>query len=105
MDDALNQWLGKNNVLIKCIGLKRASQRRQRFQKWASQIRLTFDFWDATDYKDLTPQDLEQWCDVHIGGRQVTGASACRISITKCMLHFLNETNYPFLLIFEKSIL
>jgi len=102
MQDALENWLGKDTIFTRCISLKRATHRRKRFIEWTTHVELDCPFWDAVDYRDLTPQDLEKWCNVQIcNGKFVLGASACRISITKCMIHFLNETTYPYLLLFE----
>lgn len=101
MDQALDQLLGKNNYVIWCVSLKRATDRRQTFTAWAEHIGMSFQFWDATDYLDLTPNDFIELCNVHINHKKVSGASACRISITKCMEHFLTQTDKAYVLIFE----
>ena len=101
MDETLDNWLGKGNYEAWCISLKRADKRRQNFGRWADEIRLSFQFWDATDYLDLGPMDFEKYCNVHIQEKPVLGASACRISITKCLEHFLHNTDHEYVLIFE----
>ena len=101
MDQALDSWLGKDKYDVYCISLKRSLKRRYTFTEWAKHVGLTFEFWDATDYRDLVEEDFDKLCDVYIGDRRVTGASACRISITKCMQHFLHTTNKPYLFILE----
>jgi hypothetical protein len=101
MDQALDSWLGKNNYDVYCISLKRSLKRRHKFTEWAKHVELSFEFWDATDYRDLVEEDFQNVCDVYIGKRRVSGASACRISITKCMQHFIENTNKPYLFILE----
>lgn len=101
MDKILDDWFGKGNYQVWCISLKRAIKRRKNFEKWAKDIGLTFQYWDATDYRDITEEDLHRWCDVHIQGRRVTGASGCRISITKCMENFVLNNESKYLMIFE----
>lgn len=101
MDQALDQLLGKDKYNIWCISLDRAKDRRQTFREWAQHMEMSFQFWDATDYLDLKPNDFIELCDVHINNKRVSGASACRISITKCMEHFFYHTDKTYLLIFE----
>lgn len=101
MDKELQDFLGQDNYVTWCISLKRSTERRETFTKWAKDIGMTFQFWEATDYLDLTPEDYTKLCNVHINNQPVSGASACRISITKCLEHFIKQTDKPYLLIFE----
>jgi len=101
VDTLLDGWLGNGNYDVWCISLTKASDRRRYFTKWANHIGLSFKFWDATDYLDLTEKDFSSHCNVNIAGKPVAGASACRISITKCMESYYHTTNKPYLFIFE----
>ena len=102
MDEALDQWLGRNNYEVWCISLKRAVRRRDTFRKWANEIGLTFRFWDATDYLEMPDTYFKTYCDVHLAsGKRVTGASACRISITKCLESFVQMTNKGYVFVLE----
>jgi hypothetical protein len=101
MDECLDTWLGKNNYDVWCISLKRSVKRRHNFSKWANEIGLTFQFWDAMDYSKVTPEEYMKYCNVHIGGRPISGASALRVSLTLLLQQYLQETSKPFLLVFE----
>lgn len=103
MDDALNVCLGVGNYTTVCINLERATERRRRFSKWAEEIGMTFRYWKAKDYQCLTSSDLAHQCDVHINRKQAKGASACRISITDCLLSMMEDEHAEkdYIVIFE----
>ncbi len=101
MNQLLNNWLGENEWIAWCISLKNSTKRRNLFTKWASDIDLTFSFWDATDKISLSKEDYEI-CDVKIwSGKKCPGATACRLSHTRCLDYTLNQTNKKYILIFE----
>lgn len=100
MDAALDACLGKNNVEVYCISLPHATDRRRRFEAFASSIGMTFSFWNAIDKQNLTPEDLKMAC-VRIGDAHCPGASACRLSIHQCLESFYQHSTKDYILILE----
>lgn len=100
MNDRLDSWLGKDNYMVYCISLVRATERRRRFTEFASSIGLSFTFWDAVDKHSLTDDDTEL-ANVHLQGVPSDGATACRVSIHRCLDTFFRESDRKYILIFE----
>lgn len=72
-----------------CISLPRCTERRERFTQWASQIGLTFTFWDAFDKENLSEEELHRR-GVYVGKTLSPGATACRISHETLWKHILD---------------
>lgn len=92
MDAILNTFL-QEPWKAYCISLRRCTERRERFSKWAQEVGLTFTFWDAVDKRDLDDA-------VVISGNQPSlGATACRLSHEEIWAYCLQEkTPYVFIL-------
>jgi GR25 family glycosyltransferase involved in LPS biosynthesis len=93
LDSHLDKLLGRNNWKASCINLKVAAQRRNDFNKWANDVGLTFNYFDAVDKNTLTTDDYQQ-TDVIVNGTfKSAGATACRLSHQRLMEHLLEQ--YP----------
>jgi GR25 family glycosyltransferase involved in LPS biosynthesis len=79
MDRLLTKFCGGKPWKAYCISLPRCDERRKRFSAWASENRLTFQYWDAFDKKNLTDEICTQR-QVNVAGQPSKGALACRIS-------------------------
>ena len=81
-----------------CINLPRCTERRDTFSTWATDIGLSFTFWDAIDKNDLADSE----CRVKVGTQVSKGATACRRSHEALWRHILDkETAVEYVFIFE----
>ena len=84
-----------------CISLPQCTERRERFSIWATQIGLSFTFWDAFDKENLSQEELHRR-GVYVGKSLSPGATACRISHETLWKHILqNDQEKHFFFILE----
>lgn len=100
MDERLNRWLGKDRFVVRCISSVRSIDRRTRFETFAKDIGLSFEYWDATDKSTITPTDRVM-ANVLVNGKVSEDATAQRISIHRCMETFLDSTDKEFLFVLQ----
>lgn len=97
MNSAIHALLGGKSWKAYCISLPRCTERRERFEAWATSIDLSFTFWDAIDKHDL--HNPIQGCLV--ANKLSLGATACRKSYESLFSHILSQSqplDYVFLL-------
>lgn len=100
MDSLFNTFL-QGPWKAYCISLPRCTERRERFQHFASENGLTFTFWDAYDKQTLSDEIYEEK-KVLVGNQFSKGATACRISHVSLWYHIiLNDAKYKTIVIFE----
>lgn len=94
MDAFLTSFL-KQPWKAYCISLPRCTERRERFQKWASENSLTFCFWDAVDKRNVSQATV-------VSGDQMSlGATACRLSHEALWEHCLQDKTTQFFFLLE----
>jgi GR25 family glycosyltransferase involved in LPS biosynthesis len=78
MDQLLTSFL-KKPWKAYCISLPRCTERRERFQAWAQENKLSVTFWDAYDKREMS-EDVFEEKKVFVADHSNRGATACRIS-------------------------
>ena len=105
LNQAFDYLCGENQWTAYTVGLERATDRKEQFQKWAEFCDLSFNWWNATDKLTLTDNDYNI-CDVYVNGTaKSAGATACRLSHQRLAKYLLKE--YPdkkYFLIMEDDV-
>jgi len=105
LNQAIDYLCGEDNWIAYTVGLERASERRDQFEKWATFCDLSFNWWNATDKLTLSPEDYNI-CDVYVNGTsKCSGATACRLSHQRLAKYLLSQ--YPekkYFLIMEDDV-
>ncbi len=99
MNNILDNLLGKNNWVARCINLERCNNRRDTFEKFAKDIDLNFDFFKGVDKRDLKKEEIF----VYINNDRYPhdGGTACFLSHYNLYNYLLNNYSCEYFFIFE----
>lgn len=91
------------NIKTFMISLERATQRRNYIKQHLEGLKVDFQIIEAVDGNQLTPQDIEKYCDVEAVNKSRywlnNGAIGCALSHLKAYQEFLKTTaNFAFII-------